>query len=160
MRLGHPPDCTCPIYTDSPGIARLNRQRTEALKEWPKRVIAPSRHAATHAAKDERTRCGFLILGTDVERPGCSTVSCTPCLAPNAAATAKVDGRRVGARRSAKLAPEYLSTWATIRQQRAFAAAVTDREPVAVARALRSLGLTTEHHALVLDLLDQLEKGG
>ncbi|MFJ8628569.1 hypothetical protein ACIRD3_37800 [Kitasatospora sp. NPDC093550] len=156
MRLGHPPDCTCEIWPDSPGIARLNRQRAEELKEWPKRVIAPSSHAATHAAQDERTRCGFIIIPTDREKPGCSTVDCTPCLAPEAAATAKVDRRRSRARRGAYDAPGKLSTEAAMRTTNA----LTNREPKEAAEALRALSLPLRYHALVLDLLDQLEQDG
>ncbi|MET8623777.1 hypothetical protein ABZW30_08470 [Kitasatospora sp. NPDC004669] len=140
MRLGHPPTCTCPIYADPPIFARTNQQMAEALAEWPKRVKAQSTGAVTHAARSERTRCGFLILESDVERPGCATVTCWTCLKPEASPTAKVDGRRLGPRRKGSVQPEDLAAWATRRATAAVTAALTSCKSDAVARALRVLG--------------------
>ncbi|WP_033822967.1 hypothetical protein [Kitasatospora sp. MBT63] len=160
MRLGHPPGCTCPIYTDPPRIARLNQTRAEALKEWSRRVTGRSRTAATHAADADRTRCGFILLDIDVERPGCATVDCNPCLNEEAAETAKIDGRRIRTSGTDKLSPESLAGWAEGQRQEAFEAAIASWEPVAAARAMRRFGLTTNAHlALLRDLVDQLDAG-
>jgi hypothetical protein len=111
-------------------------------------VAAPSTNAATHAATVDRTRCGFLTFPTDVPKPGCATVTCYPCLNDEAPPTAKVDRRRTRVRRGT-IRPEDLTAWAACRATQAITTALTSREPEAVARALRFVGLTG-HGAVVL----------
>lgn len=117
-----------------------------------------SRTAATHAANADRSRCGFILLDTDVEKPGCATVDCNPCLNEEAAETAKIDGRRIRTSDTNKLSPESLAGWAEARRKEALKAAITSWEPVAAARAMRRFGLIADDHlAVLLDLVDQLD---